>query len=570
MSLKNIFTKTFSIIFLLSCLILSAQSKSLVWEEDLTELISNIENCHPNPYAHISKQEFYQLVDKLRSSFSDNEIENQIRMMKLVSSLRDRHTVLFPNESFTNWLPISIYKFEDGFHIISTIEKYKELLGAKILSFNNTLSNDVFELTADLYSSDNDIGRQLNTYYMSNMNVLNYFDIANNNTNINLKVELPNGNQETTSIESINLSRRLHVVLDQSEFFGPMDKDLFSDYLLAYKGLNIKKYYYQPINEKKNIPHFLRNRRGYWYDYLETNKTMYIAICFSTNNGRNGFNDFNTFLTEVFSKIDNNPTEKVILDIRFNPGGDGSTTLPLIHEFIKRDTINKKGRLFTLTGRKTYSAAQMIYAEMLKHTNTILVGEPAGAPVNGYGDPLSYKLNNSKMYYQVSSAYWQMGHPNDTSWVQKIDLPFVFKSDDYINGRDRALEYILSLDGDYLTLPNILINNDISSFKREYNIRKKRFGIYNWWKPFDEREMRYAARNLFDEGFHEKGYLGFEALIEMYPNSWRGFRDYAERVIHAKNLNKGEELIKRGLKINPTSGDLKEMLKKLKQQPTKN
>ena len=545
---------------------LSAQPSQDQWQADLSQLVTTIEAHHPNPYYHISKMVFYDSLNQVKQSLSDDPIANQINMQKLVSLLRDRHTSLHPNSTFKNWLPISIYKFEDGYYIISTIQKYKELLGARILRFNESNADDVFELTADLHPSDNDIGRQLNTYYMSSLDALNYFGISNDSKQIELKVELVSGKRQHTTIEGLQFSRKLHNVIGLAEFFGPMNEDIYSDYLIAYDNLNLKEYYDMPLEDKEEIPLFLRNRRGYWYDYLEAQNTMYIAVCYSTHNSRNGFDNFDSFLKEVFSEIDKNPTDKVILDIRFNPGGDGSITLPLVHEFIKRDAINKKGRLFTITGRKTYSAAQMIYAEMLKHTNTLLVGEPAGAPVNGYGDPGSYTLSNSNMYFNVSTAYWQMGHPNDTSWVQKIDIPVVWSGIDYVLGKDKAIEYILDLNGEYLSLPKILIEQDIDSFHQEYKIRRANFGSYTWWKPFDEREMRYAARDLFDENEIDKGTAGFEALIEMFPNSYRAFRDYAQRLIKIKKYEEAKELANRGLSINPGSSDLQNLLKQIEAQ----
>lgn len=548
------------ILMLLNVNYVGAQKKISQWDEDLSELLAKIERIHPDPFHHITKEAFYKTAKDVQTSFTNDSIGNQIKMLKLVSLLRDRHTALYPNKGFVNWLPLSIYKFEDGFYVISAIQKYKEILGAKIISFENASASKVFEITADLHSSDNNVGRQLNTYYMSSMDVLSYYNFVDNKKNIILNVLLPNGIQKEIKIESVDISRRLNVVLDHPEFFGPMNEQIYPDYVFAYKGLNIKDYYSQPLGGKMDIPQFLRNRKGYWYEYIAAHNAMYIAICFSTNDSRNGFEDFNSFLKEVFSKIDVNPIEKVILDIRFNPGGDGSITLPLVHEFIKRDSINKKGKLFTLTGRKTYSAAQMIYAEMLEHTNTLLVGEPAGAPVNGYGDPSSFILTNSKMNYQISTLYWQLGHPGDTSRVQKIDIPFVFKGEDYINGKDQALEYILSMDGEYLSLPKILKDYSIEVFKKEYSNRRKQFGTYSWWNPFDEGEMRHTARNLFDNGFREKGYTGFEALIDCYPDSWRAFRDYAQRTIEAKDYERAKNLVKRGLKINPASSDLKELM----------
>ena len=70
---------------------------------------------------------------------------------------------------------------------------------------------------------------------MSNMDVLNYYGIPQKKGKIVLTVLLPNGKQKNVIVESLEISRRLHIVLDQAEIFGPMDEELFTDYYLGFK-----------------------------------------------------------------------------------------------------------------------------------------------------------------------------------------------------------------------------------------------------------------------------------------------------------------------------------------------
>jgi hypothetical protein len=50
---------------------------------------------------------------------------------------------------------------------------------------------------------------------------------------------------------------------------------------------------------------------------------------------------------------------------------------------IKRDTsVNRPGRLFVLVGRKTFSAGIGLVEGIIDHTSAVLVGEPAGAPLD--------------------------------------------------------------------------------------------------------------------------------------------------------------------------------------------
>ena len=334
---------------LLTCQMLYADMTAQQWESDLRELVSKIEAVHPDPWHHVSQQEFYRRVEKIRAGIpSATAIETQMQLMYLVSLLRDRHTVLLPLDpgGFNHWLPVYIYRFSDGFYIVSATAPSKVLLGKKILRIGKAPVSEVFEATADLHSSDNNFGRLQNTYYMSSVEVLHQLGFATGDEAVELTFESEGGEQVVQRIEAVEFPFNLHDTRTYGEMFGPTDRELFPSYHMAYRQLNVAEWLKKPMAEKFDIPHFLRTRSGYWYEYLPDQRAMYLAVAYSTHDARHDFKNFGSFLEEVFGAVDAKPVDKFIVDIRFNPGGDGSITLPLVHEFIKREEINQKGRLY--------------------------------------------------------------------------------------------------------------------------------------------------------------------------------------------------------------------------------
>jgi hypothetical protein len=53
----------------------------------------------------------------------------------------------------------------------------------------------------------------------------------------------------------------------------------------------------------------------------------------------------------------------LIVDVRYNSGGDGSKVPAFIKQIIKRDRFDAPGNLFVISGRKTFSAAVDFVAE---------------------------------------------------------------------------------------------------------------------------------------------------------------------------------------------------------------
>jgi hypothetical protein len=64
------------------------------------------------------------------------------------------------------------------------------------------------------------------------------------------------------------------------------------------------------------------------------------------------------FAARLSAFVEANPVERLILDLRLNRGGDGGLNRPLLLAIIRSKKIDQKGRLFTIVGRSTWSAAQ--------------------------------------------------------------------------------------------------------------------------------------------------------------------------------------------------------------------
>src|SRR5439155_9307453 len=112
---------------------------------------------------------------------------------------------------------------------------------------------------------------------------------------------------------------------------------------------------------------------------------------------------------EAFSKrlsdfVASNSIDHFILDLRLNRGGNGALNRPLLLTIIRATKIDQKGKLVTIIGRGTWSAAQFLVNDLEEYTNTIFVGEPTGGKVNHFGDSRKITLPNSGITVRVSSA----------------------------------------------------------------------------------------------------------------------------------------------------------------------
>jgi C-terminal processing protease CtpA/Prc len=153
---------------------------------------------------------------------------------------------------------------------------------------------------------------------------------------------------------------------------------------------------------------------------------------------------FAQFCDSVFRTIAANGSDRLVVDLRFNNGGDNSLDDEFIQRLVRAPTINRAGHIYIIVGRKTFSAAVNLAAELERHTPAILVGEPTAAPANHYGETHRLTLPHSGLTVLYSTLYWQSGDPRDTrsALEPSISAPLLFR--DYKNGRDPALDAILA------------------------------------------------------------------------------------------------------------------------------
>jgi len=85
------------------------------------------------------------------------------------------------------------------------------------------------------------------------------------------------------------------------------------------------------------------------------------------------------FTARLMSFIDANPVARLVIDMRWNNGGNTASGQPLLLSLIGNAKVNQRGRLFVIIGRRTLSAAQNMSTYFERYTNAIFVGEPTGS-----------------------------------------------------------------------------------------------------------------------------------------------------------------------------------------------
>ena len=191
-------------------------------------------------------------------------------------------------------------------------------------------------------------------------------------------------------------------------------------------------------------PLYLKDRdKAYWYTFLP-NKTLY----FQFNSVRNsGSEPLDIFIQRMFESLDSAKAEKMIVDMRWNYGGNTALLTPLLRAVMGRPQLVRRGNLFVIIGRITNSAAQNAVTLLERYTNPITVGEITASSPNFTGEDNFITLPYSKIAVGISDLYWQTSWPQDERiWTAPlIYAPPTWEL--YKAGRDPAMEAIAQFTG---------------------------------------------------------------------------------------------------------------------------
>src|SRR4029450_12750493 len=108
------------------------------------------------------------------------------------------------------------------------------------------------------------------------------------------------------------------------------------------------------------FPLYLKDRRtSYWFETVPDSKVVYFQF---NNVTSNATEPLDAFLARLRKYIDEQKIEKLIIDMRWNNGGNGRLAYPVLSFLTRAEKINQRGNLFLMVGRYTYSAAPIAHS----------------------------------------------------------------------------------------------------------------------------------------------------------------------------------------------------------------
>jgi hypothetical protein len=391
------------------------------WQEDLRFLADTVTHKHKDAFAKMSRQDFAREVEALDEKIGQlSESQIIMEMIKLVAKMDDGHSLLVPFVPF-HLLPLQLYQFNDGLYITEAASTHADLVGCRIVKIGDTPIEEARRAFRPLLSAANEsaVDEWIPSYYLV-AEFLRDLGFARDSKHVELVLE-----------------RRA-------------DKACFTARLAPVAWYVYAYWYFQPLarwklssaQRRPDLPLPLRNREDqYWFELQRPWGTLYVQFNSVRDKSSESVAQFSERLNEFANA---HPFARCVIDLRDNDGGDNTLIEPFVRVISENPNINRRNKLFTLIGRKTFSAAVNLVSELENRTATLLVGEPTMAGPNHFGDNRLFRLPNSGLIFFLSSVRHQRSDASDTRTAHFPDIPVSLSYADYVAGRDPAMEAILN------------------------------------------------------------------------------------------------------------------------------
>ena len=396
------------------------------WRRDLRFLATEMPKRHANLFHAVSRADFDRAVRRLDARIPTlRRHEVILELARLAAMVGDGHTNVAPwrdEKIGFHALPLKLYLFSDGLWVRAADSAHAGLVGGRIVRIGRATADAAVAAVRPLIGRDNEMGVAFAAPLLLVMpEVLQGLGLIDDLSSVPLLFERD--------------GRREEVLVAPAGPAPLMARD-------TDRSWEVPEGWVDARGAPRHWPLWLRHSDDrFWFEYLGPKRALYVQF---NQVGDKPEETVAHFADRLFAFARAHSVDRLVLDLRLNGGGNGELNRPLVLGMIRAESLDVRGRLFVLIGRRTFSAAQFLATQLEDWTEAVFVGEPSASRGNHYGDSSRLTLPNSGVTVRVSTLYWQFSDPRDTRPWTPPEIATDLTFEDYRRNRDPALEAALS------------------------------------------------------------------------------------------------------------------------------
>jgi hypothetical protein len=298
-------------------------------------------------------------------------------------------------------VPVRVAAFSDGLYIMRATDTNADLLGSRVTAIGGQSINSVMSRLEQLRGGTSQWRRLYASKYLVLQDLLFGVDVAPDMQHSSWTVETPAG---------VTITRQL-------EAYAPpaSDPSVFVDRWLSSEPLTEMEGPWQPLEPDRALPVSLTQFDNAFRSLrLPDTCIEFVQLKSNIDQGKQSIKDF---LSNTKNRIRRTRPCSVILDLRYDDGGDYVNTFRFAHDL--PDLVPPTGKIIVLTGPVTFSAG-ISTAAFVKHAGegrVVILGEAVGDRLQFFSEggeaclpnyPLCVAYQTGKHDYQHACTDWRV------------------------------------------------------------------------------------------------------------------------------------------------------------------
>ncbi len=370
------------------------------WQVDLDYLAAELPARHVDLFFRLSQPAFRSRVAALRKRApAMSDVEVLVELSRIIAAIGDGHTRTDALQRFDR-VPLRLMWFDEGLYVVGVATEHAWAHGRRVVRVGTRDIDDVIADVTALIPHDNES---------------------------HLRGQLPEYLVAPALLGALGMSAHYTLAADDGT-----TRTL--DLAEATPGADVA----WTSGTGTAPPMYLSNPRAHYW-----NAPIDDAVYLQYNQCANATDvPFARFATGMLAYLDQHRTERVVIDLRHNGGGDSSVIAPLVAGLAARERYRTPGAVAVIIGRHTFSSAVLNALELKSKLGAVLVGEPTGGKPNHYGEVERLTLPKSGLHVWYSTKKFQLV-PGDPDAVAP-DVPVPVTASAFFSGADPALRAALS------------------------------------------------------------------------------------------------------------------------------
>jgi hypothetical protein len=410
-------------------------SREEAWRQDLDVVLTRF-LPYDHSFSDAARAEARQRIQELQASVARrSDAEIMVELARAVALSGNAHTRLYlvRNRTEVRRLPIRVWWFRDALHVVRATEEHRQLLGCQVEKIGGMKAATAAGKVRGIKAGNASWQRYMSSYMLTSPEILVGSGVVHQDQAERIPFELRCSGKKMKRVLAPLPLRKSSESVEAWWDLSPFAKRNASTPLSALPA--------------ENAPLYLRKPDVYyWFEPLPQSRILYFQ--YNRSEEMKDGPSLADFGRELLAAAGRSDVEALVMDLRFNTGGNLDLATPLMKS-LQEKLAGKK--VFVITGRATFSAG-ISHTAQWKQWGAKIVGEPVGDELDAWGEGGNVELPHSKLtvhYANGFHGYSKRDYPERKPYFLDLDVD-TLEPDvrvettwmGYRSGRDPAMEWI--------------------------------------------------------------------------------------------------------------------------------